>query len=155
MLSERTLSKIRGLGLDANGYLTVCTIVQEAIDESRPAKQTTSLALTIPSDWPADYQEQFWKKYPNKKSKKDAMKLLDKVAFAGKTRWGDLIAGLERYILSRDVQRGFIKHPSTWLHGECWKDEEPAAPARVEQRTSFERATDLLSGVYGAGSHQD
>src|SRR5579859_980653 len=124
MLSERTLSKIRSLGLDANGYLTVCTIVQEAIDDSRPAtKQTTALALTLPADWPADYQEVFWKKYPAKKSKKEAMKAIDKVAFAGKTKWLDLIIGLDAYIISREVQRGFVKHPATWLNKECWKDE--------------------------------
>lgn len=153
MLSEKTISKIRGLGLDANGYLTVCAIVQEAIDESRPAKQTTSLALTIPADWPADYQEQFWRTYPNRKSKKEAMKALDKVAFGGKIKWADLIAGIERYISSRDVQRGFVKHPATWLNGECWKDQEQTTPLPVERPKSFlEAALDFDDGT---GSYQN
>lgn len=137
MLSEKTLSRVRGLGLDANGYMTVCDIVQQAIDESRPSKQTSCLALTLPADWPPDYQEQFWAKYPNPKSKKVAMKALDKVAFCGKFRWGDLIAGLERYICSRDVQRGYVKHPSTWLNGECWKDQEQRTPLPVGRSKSF------------------
>jgi hypothetical protein len=137
MLSEKTLSKIRGLGLGVHGYLSVCAIVQEAIDESRPAKQTTCFALILPGDWPADYRELFWEKYPNKKSKKEAMKALDKVAYSGRTRWTDLIGAVKRYIVSRDVQRGFVKHPATWLNAECWKDQEQTTPWLVERPKSF------------------
>src|ERR1700730_13043868 len=81
------------------------------------------MQLQIPADWPADYQVQFWKAYPNKKAKIHAMKALDKVAFAGKTKWADLIFGLERYMLSNEVQRGYVKHPATWINGGCWMDE--------------------------------
>lgn len=147
MLSEKTLSKIRGLGLDASGYLSVCTIVQEAIDDARPAKQETSLALTIPADWPADYQEQFWRIYPNKKAKTEAMKALDKVAFAGKISWEGLKSAIERYKLSREVQRGFCKHPATWLNKGCWKDEEQSTPAPVERPASF---FDVARGLMGS-----
>ncbi len=84
--------------------------------------------LQIPADWPSDYQSQFWKAYPNKKAKAFAMKALDKVAFAGKTAWADLMAGLERYISSRDVKRGYVKHPATWLNGGCWMDEQGPTP---------------------------
>jgi len=141
MLSERTLSRIRGLGLDANGYMTACEIVQEAIDASHPKKQ--ALALQIPADWPADYREQFWRKYPNKKDKHEALKALDKVAFAGKTRWADLIAGIERYILSRGVQRGFVKMPATFLNKGSWKDEEQTTPVPRNGPASFFEGLDI------------
>lgn len=155
MLSEKTLSKIRGLGLNAQGYLSVCVIVQEAIDENRPSKQTTSVALTVPADWPGDYFEQFYSKYPNKKDPKAARKALDKVAFAGKTRWAELIAGLERYILSDDVQRGFVKHPTTFLNKGSWMNKEQTTPKRVERPKSFfEVAAESHERANGAGTDQ-
>lgn len=132
MLNERTLSRIRSLGLDANGYMTVCEIAQEAIDLSHPKKK--SLALQIPGDWPPDYRDQFWDAYPNRKDKHDAMKALDKVAFAGRTKWADLINGIEQYKLSRDVQRGFIKMPATFLNKGSWKNEEQTTPTQVERK---------------------
>ena len=100
------------------------------------------------TDWPADYADKFWSLYPNKKSKAHAMKALDKIAKAGKTRFVDLIAGVERYILSRDVQRGFVKHPATWLNGECWNDQEQTTPIPVERPKSFlEAAMDFDDGT--------
>ena len=153
MLSEKTLSRIRGLCLGAHEYLTICEIVQQAIDENRPSKQTSCLAFTLPADWPADYQEQFWDKYPNPKSKKIAMKALDKVAFCGKTHWDDLINGLELYIYSREVQKGFVKHPATWLNGECWKDQEQTTPLPVERPKSFfDIAAESYERANGAGT---
>ena len=88
------------------------------------------MCKTIPLDWPADYQSQFWKAYPNKKEKIYAMKALDKVAFAGKTAWIDLMEGLSRYILSREVKAGYVKHPATWLNKGCWMDEDTGAKAK-------------------------
>lgn len=109
--------------------------------------QETSTALTIPGDWPADYQKQFWDRYPNKVNKKDALKKLDKVARAGKTKWADLMSGLERYIICDKVQNGFIMGPDRWVLGEHWNDQygsEPAGGRRV-QRSAHEIAADLLS----------
>lgn len=94
----------------------------------------------IPADWPADYQVQFWKAYPNKKAKAFAMKALDKVAFAGKTKWADLISGLDRYILTDEVRRGFVKHPATWLNGGCWMDEPTPNGTKGRSLSFFEIA---------------
>lgn len=91
-------------------------------------------ALQIPGDWPADYREQFMAKYPRRTKKKDGLKALDKVAFAGRTKWADLIAAIERYILSPDVQRGYVMHPATWINAECWKDEEQTTPHPIERK---------------------
>lgn len=88
-----------------------------------PTAKGRAVAKTIPADWPADYRERFWGRYPNRKAKAHAMRALDKVAFAGKTAWADLWVGLERYINSETVKRGFAKHPATWVNAECWKDE--------------------------------
>lgn len=161
-LSTRTLGRIESLvavaKMSASEHKMLLRIVEDAIAESHPRPSdliSPAGVLLIPGDWPAGYREIFWRKYPNKKAKAQAIKALDRVAKAGKTQWVDLISGLDRYILSDAVRKGFVKHPATWINGECWKDEEQTTPRPVEQRSSFERATDLLSGVYGAGSHQD
>ena len=134
MLSEKTLSRIRSLGLDTHNYMAVCEIVHDAIFERETAQKKIATTLQIPGDWPVDYQTQFWKIYPNKKDKNEARKALDKVAFAGKTKWADLLEGLERYKLSREVRRGFVKHPATWLNKGCWMDEAGPEPEGTNGR---------------------
>lgn len=93
--------------------------------------------LQIPGDWPADYQAQFWALYPRKTDKKAAIKSLDKVAFEGKTRWVDLINGIERYKLSNDVKKGYSKHPATFLNKGSWMDEEQTGPVPINGPVSF------------------
>jgi hypothetical protein len=123
MLPKTILDRITGLMLNPRDHAAVCQIVSEAMVVAA-TKKGTAVAKTIPPDWPADYREQFWKLYPNRKAKAHAMKALDKVAFAGKTAWHDLLAGLDRYIKSKTVKRGFVAHPATWLNAERWKDED-------------------------------
>ena len=147
MLSENIISKVRALNLDLMTEQAVINIVEEAVAIAAPV--STALALQIPADWPADYQDRFWAKYPNKKSKARAMKSLDKIAFSGKVRWSNLIAAIDRYILSPKVVRGFVMEPATWLNGECWKDEEQSSPRPIERKSFFDEAADLLGGMNG------
>ena len=105
--------------------------------EPNTESQTDARETRLLSDWPADYRDIFWSKYPNKKEKARAMNALDRVRKAGKTRWADLLAGLERYIISETVQRGFVKYPERWIKYECWKDEEQTTPHAVERPASF------------------
>ena len=61
-----------------------------------------------------------------------------------------IITAAEAYAKSDNVRRGFAKHPTTWLNGECWNDElEPAtatrggfrsAPVDSDGMTAAERA---------------
>lgn len=126
---------------------------EQNTDEQSTARETR---LVTAADWPADYADVFWSRYPNKKSKGHALKALEKIASAGKTRFSDLIAGLERYINSRDVQRGFVKHPATWLNGQCWKDEEQSSPLPVERPKSFfEVASEAYENANGARTGND
>ena len=141
MLSEKSLSRIRELKLSPHDFLVVCTIVHDAMIESAGPKQTKLVALEIPADWPADYQIQFWAAYPNKTAKPRAMKALDKVAFGGKTRWNDLMAGLERYIISPKVISGYVKGPEKWIHDEGWNDQPIDGPRR--NLTFFEIAAGM------------
>jgi hypothetical protein len=92
--------------------------------------------------WPRDYQTLFWDRYPNKKAKGNAVKALDRICTGGKTEWDDLMDGLERYIISEEVRRGFVKHPATWLNAQCWCDEAgpPRQPDRQKKLSFFEIA---------------
>ena len=90
------------------------------------ADQLTFFAPQIPmypSDWPEDYQSQFWSEYPLKISKRSAMRALDK-AKDRDVRWAELINGVRRYVrwLAEPHWRPSPKHPATWLNGDCWED---------------------------------
>ncbi len=73
--------------------------------------------------------DEFWNLYPRKKSPglarrafKTAMK---KVSFE------DLMSGLESYVATiraNGTEERFIKHPSSWLNGECWADQSAPSP---------------------------
>lgn len=137
MLPNQILERIHALALNERDEAAVRGIVSDAMDfatDQAPASKGKAVARTTRPDWPADYRDAFWAKYPNRKAKAHAMKALDKIAFAGKTAWTDLMAGLERYISSPDVLRGFVKHPATWLNAECWKDEDGPTPPSDKPR---------------------
>jgi uncharacterized protein YdaU (DUF1376 family) len=65
--------------------------------------------------------ESFWNLYDKKKSRPDAEKKFK--AALTKDTFDNIIAGLEKYIKARSPDAQFWKHPSTWLHNECWKDD--------------------------------
>ena len=69
--------------------------------------------------------EKFWEEYPRKLDKKKA-----KSKFIGLSKKGvdyeEVIAGAtkyKQYCQANNTLREYIKHPTTWLNGECWKNE--------------------------------
>lgn len=76
------------------------------------------------SDWPKDYQDQFWRAYPRRTEKKAAMAKLDAIRKGAKVRWQIFFAGIQRYAQHmRGTEERYIKHPTTWLNRGCWDDE--------------------------------
>lgn len=80
----------------------------------------------------------FWKQYPKKVAKPQALKAWKKINPAGHIL-ADLIAALEKQKASADWLKDagqFIPHPATWINGRRWEDEAPptdvqtVAPAR-------------------------
>ena len=63
----------------------------------------------------------FWNLYDKKKSRPDSEKKFK--AALTKDTFENIIAGLEKYIKARSPDSQYWKHPSTWLHNECWKDD--------------------------------
>ena len=73
--------------------------------------------------------ERFWQAYPLKKGKGHAWSAWRKLELE------PLAAGICASIQAHqthdtDWQRGFIKHPSSYLNGRCWEDEFPTTPTR-------------------------
>ena len=138
MISREILDRISELNLDPMTETSVLEIVRDVA----AGNTIKAIGLQLPGDWPADYREQFWRRYPRKDDKPVALKKLDKIAFSGKTRWIDLISGLERYLRSDDVKRGFIKMPATFLNKESWGNQYVGN--RSEPKSFFDVAAGLL-----------
>ena len=76
------------------------------------------------SDWPEDFEAQFWAAYPRRVAKIAAFKALGKVRKTRSVPWEILIAGVRSYAeWAKSKNMEYIKHPTTWLNGGCWDDE--------------------------------
>lgn len=98
--------------------------------------------------WPENYQQLFWEQYPRRVDKKKAMQKLDVIRKAGKVPFSDIISGVEgyaRHVSGTEPQ--FIKHPATWLHGECWANEY--SPARRSGESAFIAGMARVAARYG------
>lgn len=113
---------------------------------------SASEVLACPSDWPSDYENQWWKAYPRKHDKKPAMKVLNRIAKAGKNPWDELIAGTRHYaeaVAGKEAR--YIKHPATFLNAESWKNRynrNHEAP-----KSFLDAALDFGNGEDGEPSH--
>ena len=116
---------------------------EDILEETR---QRANLPAVV-NDWPQDYRDQFWERYPNKIGKPRALAKLDacrkrRVAFA------DIIDGLDRYVRGKPPDRAWL-NPETFLNQERWAD-QPATVAAQQgnqhgRRTVHQAADDLLS----------
>lgn len=66
--------------------------------------------------------EEWWTQYLKKVGKKKARAEYDKIVTRGEATTDVLLAGLLRYNQSRDVRRGYIVNPLTWLNAGRWDD---------------------------------
>lgn len=90
---------------------------------------------------PPEGFDAFWSVYPRKENKGGARKKFEAAIKRG-IQPDKLIAAAERYAKSETVQRGFVKHPTTWLNNECWDDEAttPQSGAPRSQQSFFTEA---------------
>ena len=89
--------------------------------------------------------DSFWKEYPNRVAKQDALKAWKKLK-VDQELFDKILNGLSRWKASDEWQRDggrFIPHPATWLNGHRWEDEvrkaEPTgqAPKRILPAQDF------------------
>jgi len=86
---------------------------------SEPVKEPKPTCTSVAAAF-----EQFWKLYPKKKSRKDALKAWEKLNPDAELQ-SVLLASLAKHCVSRDwTKEGgrFIPNAATWLNGERWTD---------------------------------
>lgn len=86
-------------------------------------KETRATALV--DDWPEDFREQFWARYPNRVGKPKALAKLEASRKRG-VSWRAIMNGLERYIRDKPADRAWL-NPETFINQERWTDQ----PAHV------------------------
>jgi hypothetical protein len=94
----------------------------ETETETEAKKESTAPARG--DDWPANWFDMFWEKYPNKVGRRAALKALERPRKRG-VPFFFLMAGLDRYIHDKPPDRPWC-NPATWVNQERWTD-QPAA----------------------------
>lgn len=130
---------------------------QEPLQEPlfEPSLSVASEALACPSDWPPDFENQWWKTYPRREDKKPAMRSLNKIAKMGKTTWAELLEGTQHYASHMaGKETRFIKLPATFLNAESWKNRYTRNHERPKSffdaaAQSFEQAHDARTDKNG------
>ena len=81
--------------------------------------------------------EEWWPHYPKRVSKGAARKAYARIIKSKLATVEQLKLGAMRYavnVTGHDPK--FIKHPATWLNGECWLDEPDKQPAPTDARSA-------------------
>lgn len=95
---------------------------QSSIRPSEPEPESSTTTSNPLCANAHDAFDEFWQAYPSKKDKKKARKAWTKI------NPENLPAILEAIKVQSETDqwlRGFIPHPTTWLNGERWQDEQP------------------------------
>ncbi len=99
---------------------------EELVSKSIEVDQLKKNKRARETDQSRDEFEDFWSRYPIKSAKQSALKAWLKLSPNQALRM-EIREALEAQKKSDQWQRGFIPHASTWLNGERWNDELPAA----------------------------
>ena len=97
---------------------------------------------------PADPEfERFWRFYPRKKSKGDAMKAWRQTA-GDRPELESLLLALERSCREwkrRDAK--YIPYPATWIRALCWEDEPDPEPDPMATMDPISREWARINGL--------
>ena len=120
-------------------------VAPESLEPSEPSKKESSSNRS--EDNPTPLVDEFtlwWQLYPRKVAKGAARKAYR--AARKKTDPDTLSAGVQRYrgeCAARDPT--YIKHPASWLNGECWLDEGAPAPSPTPAAPRLGISDDLVA----------
>ena len=105
------------------------SLTQEALPLSPIPNSTTStsdkgVGLNVVDDWPEDYFERFWMRYPpGRKTEKKAVEAkLVRIRRDREVTFAKLMAGLDRFVGTRPDPK-FTPAPLVWLNRGRWDDE--------------------------------
>ena len=110
----------------------------------RPLQGCKDKDKDMDKDKVKDRFNKFWKLYPKKKSKEDAVKAWNKIK-PNEELFNIIIAALKVVALSEDWAKDsgkYIPNAATWLNGKRWKDEETETPDRPHMfaKSNFNRS---------------
>lgn len=89
--------------------------------------------ITVNTETTIDYFEDFWKAYPKKVAKEDAIRAWSKIKMDEATLANILKAIKDQGLASQEKK--FVPHPATWLNKKRWEDEvEPIQQATEDWR---------------------
>lgn len=99
-------------------------------------------------DWPADFHEQFWDAYPNKKNQPEAFAALDaKREQLGHEKrvqpWSAVMDGIANYVETKPFDRHWM-NPKTFIEGERWND-RPGPPTNGHHAGANGRSGDTAA----------
>jgi hypothetical protein len=148
-IKEDSATIPRTIPPDTIGYDTI----REDKKEDGPSLRSGEVSRET-SDWPSDFREQFWLKYPRKKAKKAAFKALDRIRKSNEVTFEKLMAAVGKIPIGEPK---FIPHPATWLNAGQWDDEQlpgeqngasagniaPAIDGLIERVLDFDRPPDI------------
>lgn len=126
---------------NARSHRKLTTVSPEADDRSHrnqlpgnePSVRTISepsVTATTKTTTDSSSFDDFWKVYPLKVAKGQARKAWR--AAIKKAEPSAIIAAADRYRRSPYRKPEFTAHPSTWLNGERWDDEDPSSTVSFE-----------------------
>jgi uncharacterized protein YdaU (DUF1376 family) len=98
------------------------------------SSETTSPRNAREDGFPPKAFAEFWVAYPHKVGKHAAETAFAKVRQRGSVSFADLMAGLDRYVKSKPLDRAWC-NPATWLNQGRWTD-EPCADQSSDRRGS-------------------
>ena len=114
-----------GVGAECDGGSGTAPPLEPSLNlQPKPPLKSKKVALRAPDDWPSDFGEKFWKKYPagRKTGRLAVIGKLAAVRRRGNVLWATIDAGLDRYIASNPDPE-FTKGPLVWVNQGCWDDE--------------------------------
>lgn len=102
-------------------------------------QETRVNALVVDDDWPPDYRDRFWDRYPHKVGKPKALAKLD-ACRKRRIPFNAIMDGLDRYIRTKPPDRQWL-NPETFINQERWNDQ----PAPVSQGNPDERSGSVFA----------
>lgn len=105
-------------------------------------------------DWPDDFFELFWSKYPpgRKTSKKEVRLKLEKIRKSGDHKkrpvsFVKIMLAVRSYAHS-GIKPEFTKAPEVWLNKECWEGETPVSSSPAATGDEEFSMFDIASGAH-------
>lgn len=111
----------------------------------------STVSNSVERSFKEDFQD-WYEHYPRRVARGAAEKALAKAMRDGATLEA-LIEGTKRYAAQVEGKEAqYIKHPSTWLNGQCWLDEQDPPPKAdltwwEKRQLEEERRAELAAGV--------